>query len=390
MKEKFRILNVLTVIEDGGMETLVSNIYEGLYSYDNFDFYTCSLVISDKTFVTEKLEKYSKELFYLGVKNKNLSIKDYLNLFIKIFSLAKYISDNKIDVVNSHDFFSGSYTRLAVLISRFIFFYKPKRNCVTLHNIFFWLNKKHHLINKFLSYSTDKIICVSRSVYEYSKEHDKINDNKYNIILNGIDENQFIEDPGIKDYYKKEFNVSGNDFIIGNIGTLSIRKGHIYLVKAFKLLTDKFPNVKLLIFGSSRGHEQDVKNEVYNYVKENNLEQKIIFMDSRSDIRKIYNIFDIFVMSSVSEGLSLAAIEAMLMERLCVFSDIGPFRELITDNVNGLLFKSKDHESLFYVLYNAVNNYKNYSDFGNKARMEIISKYSYRNMIKQYYTMYKI
>jgi len=390
LQQKTKILNVLTVIEDGGMETLVSNIYEGLYDPNEFEFYICSLVNTKRTFVLEKLEKYCKKIFVLDIKNKELSISDYFGLFWKLFVLARFIKKNSIDVVNSHDFFSGAYTRIAVLISKYLFLYSPKKNYLTLHNLFFWLKKRHHLVNRLLSGSTDLIICVSRSVFEYSLQNDRVKIPKYKIILNGIDERIFIPDESIKDAYLSEFKLSKKDFIIGNIGTLSIRKGHIYLLKSFKEIVSIHPNLKLLIFGSFRSHEKEVKNEVMDYMNENNLNESVKFFDTRSDIKKIYNIFNVYVMSSVSEGLSLAAIEAMLMKRICVFSDIGPFKELVTDNENGFLFASKDHVSLREKLLYVINNYEAVSYIGDKARESIIEKFSFRRMIDDYYKLYNI
>lgn len=389
LQKKIKVLNVLTVIEDGGMETLVSNIYEGLSDTNEFELYVCSLVRSDKTFVFNKLEKLCKSVFILGIANKDLKISDYFVLFSKIFKLAKYISVNRFNVINSHDYFSGAYTRIAVILSKIFFFYSPNRNYVTLHNLFFWLSKKHHLVNKLLSASTDKIICVSRSVFEYSSKFDKIKQQKYKIILNGINEKLFIPDNASRKIYREEFNIKETDFVIGNIGTLSVRKGHIYLIKAINSLIGKYPNIKLLIFGSSRGHEKEVKDEVMNYVKSNKLENFIHFYDSRKDIKYIYNMFDLYVMSSVSEGLSLAAIEAMLMERICLFSNIGPFKELIVNNENGYLFETQNYDDLSEKLTLIINIQNNEKIIGENARKSIIKKFNYQKMISEYYSMYK-
>lgn len=389
MLTKTKVLNVLTVVDDGGMETLVSNIYSGLARTNEFEFYICILVKSNEKFIFQKLKCLSKEMIVLGIKNKELSLFDYLRLFQKLFGLARYISSSRIDIVNSHDFFSGVYTRLAVFISRFVFFYSPKGNFVTLHNLFFWLGKKHHFLNRLLSNGTNKIICVSRSVFEYSFKNDNIKLEKYKIILNGIDEKQFLPDDDVRVRYRTDFGFINTDFIIGNIGTLSIRKGHIYLVKAINDLVQIFPNIKLLIFGSSRGHELAVKDEVTDYIIKNKLHNHVLFFDSRDDINNIYNMFDVFVMSSVSEGLSLAAIEAMLMRRVCLFSDIGPFKELVIDKENGFLFKSRDSEDLRSKLSDIISNYDSYRNVGRNARNSIIENFNYERMIGEYSSLYR-
>ena len=126
-----------------------------------------------------------------------------------------------------------------------------------------------------------------------------------------------------------------------------------------------------------------------NFVKSHNLENNIYFYDSRNDIKYIYNMFDLYVMSSVSEGLSLAAIEAMLMERICLFSDIGPFKELIVDKENGYLFETQNIENLSDKLTLILNLHDNRSKIGENARISIIKKFNYQKMISEYYNMYK-
>ncbi len=80
---------------------------------------------------------------------------------------------------------------------------------------------------------------------KYSLEHDKIKKNKYVIINTGVDTSKFISDEKTKLELKSKFGFIMDDFILGNIGVLSIRKGQIYLLKAFNSLKEKYPALRL-------------------------------------------------------------------------------------------------------------------------------------------------
>ncbi|MCX7878078.1 MAG: glycosyltransferase family 4 protein [Ignavibacteria bacterium] len=388
-RSKIKILNVLTIIEDGGMETLVSRIYKGL-GYENFDFYICSLLSVRRNYLTDFFRSACRDVFFCNIKNKNLSLQDTLKIIAVIFRLAKYIKDKKIEVVHSHDFFSAFLVRLSVLVSRFILFHRLKANYVTLHNTLNWLSKSHNIINKLLSYSTDKIICVSNSVYEFSKQNDKISDSKYTVIYNGIDTEVFKNYYNKFRYLREELGFSDNDIILGNVSTFSVRKGHIYLLKAFKNLSDQFQNLKLLLVGSKREHETDVYDELEKFIDENNLRERIIISDTRDDIYKIYSILDFYVMPSIVEGFGLALAEAMSSELVCICSDIPAFRELIEDRRNGFLFETKNSDSLTNVIYEIlIDDVVDLNQIRINARNTIIQKFSESKMLEKYYNLYK-
>jgi glycosyltransferase involved in cell wall biosynthesis len=391
MNRKIKILNVLTIIEDGGMETLVSRIYNGLNKYEEFEFYLCSLREIENNYLTDFFNSLCLKVFSLNLSNKNLGFRDYLNIFIKSFYLAKWIKRNKIDIVHSHDFFSAFITRISVLISKYFLFYNPKRNFITLHNTLNWLTKTHNIINKILSFNTDKIICVSSSVYEFSKQTDKISDNKYIVIYNGIDTNLFKNYLNQYRNIRLELGFNDEHKLIGNVSTFSIRKGHIYLLESFNKLIKEFPNLRLVLVGSIRDHETHIYNNLISYIDENNLGNYVVILDTRNDIYKIYNILDYYVMPSIVEGFGLALAEAMASELICIGSDIPAFNEIITNNENGFLFKSKDTDSLTQVLYKVLTDTAiDFSKIKYNARRTILEKFSLEKMITNYHEIYKL
>jgi len=93
-------------------------------------------------------------------------------------------------------------------------------------------------------------------------------------------------------------------------------------------------------------------------------------------------------MSSITEGLSLAAIEAMLNERVCIFSSIGPFEELVENGKNGLIFRSKDSDDLASKMRAVLSDPGAYSAMAKEARSSLLNVFSYSKMINSYNELY--
>jgi glycosyltransferase involved in cell wall biosynthesis len=388
-KNKIKVLNVLTVMREGGMEKLISSIYKGLAETNDFELSVCTMVDPGENFLMDDFRKIPSEVYVLGLKNHSLKISDYFIIIAKTFKLARYIARNKFDVVHSHDFYAAFVTRIAIILSICIWWYKPKKVFVTLHNLFFWLSKWSFRANRVLSLLTNKVICVSKSVLESSLKHDKIKRDKYIVIYNSIDENIYKPHPEKNSEYRKILGFNEKDFIIGNVATLSFRKGQKYLLEAFAKVSSEYPDAVLAIFGGLRSYETDTQSTIQKIIDEGNISDKVRFFEPRDDIKYIYSIFDLYVMSSITEGLSLAAIEAMLNEKVCIFSGIGPFEELVNDGQNGLIFRSENSNDLAGKMKMVMDDPAGFKNMGKNARSSLLNVFSYSNMIKSYVELYK-
>ena len=273
-------------------------------------------------------------------------------------------------------------------MTRNFLFHRVKSIYITLHIVFFWLNKFHHIINRALGIVTTKVVCLSNAILQYSIKTDRLPIEKYQIIYTGIDTSKFIENAKERDRFVTEFGFRNDDIIIGNIGVLSIRKGQIYLLQAINTLKYKFPNLKVLIFGSEREHELEIKRELLKFIADNDLSNTVKIIQPREDINLIYNVFDIFVMPSITEGLSACAIEALFMKRICLFSDIEPFKELVTDNHNGFLFKNKDVKDLTNKLNHILTNINQWEIIKNNAGKSVDERFDVKTMVESYEKLY--
>jgi L-malate glycosyltransferase len=382
---KYNVLHIVTGFADGGLEKVVLMLASNIRN-PKITHHAVSLLERENEFLENEFVKSGVNPVYFDFDNRITGIKSTFKFISGLFRLARYIKTKNINIIHSHDFFPALTARLAAVVSFIFYFHKVNNIYITLHNQFFWLSRTHHFINRLLSIITTKIICVSQAVKEYSLKNDKINSSKYMVIYNGVETGKYTPDAKYRDVYKNEFNMDG--IIIGNIGVLSVRKGQKYLLAALKNLLDKNHNLKLLIFGSERAHEKDIADEIYSMISKLNLSNRIRIIPPRKDINLIYNVFDIFVMPSVTEGLSLSAIEAMLMKRICLFSDIEPFKEMIEDGKNGFLFKSGDIGDLSCKLEYIIENLSNLSYISENARNTALQRYDVLRMCREYESIY--
>lgn len=157
------------------------------------------------------------------------------------------------------------------------------------------------------------------------------------IIPNGIDLNQFNPN-----------NSKVNKFLDGKINLLFVnrieeRKGLIYLLKAFEVLTQKFSNLRLIVVGDG-----GLKAECEKYVKDNDLKE-VVFEGQlpTSEVPKYYSTCDIFIGSSIfGESFGIVLLEAMATGKPVVAFDNVGYKDTLSGKKGGILVPSKDYEQM--------------------------------------------
>ncbi len=384
---KKTILNVLTTIEDGGLEMLVYRIYRGL-DPSKYNLKLVSLTKLNGNFLENDFRKLGTEIIEFDFRNKGKGPGDLIHNVYQYFEFVKFLVRTDFDVIHSHDFFPALVTRTGLMLSLKKFGRKTLKVYSTYHNIYYWLKPIHHKINKFLSRITDRIVCVSGSVKKDSVEKEKIAEEKYKVIYNGIEETEFYHDGDLRKNARMKLGFADGDFIIGNVAVLSERKGQLTLLEAFNKISGKHPAAKLLLLGGVRSHEEDYRDLLKKYISDNSMEERVVFKEPVRNVNEVYNALDLFVMPSVTEGFGLSAFEAMLTEKICLFSDIAPFLELVDDRKNGFIFRVSDPDSLAELLDYVLSDYQNLKSMEKVSREHVIERYSLKNMVREYDKLY--
>ena len=145
--------------------------------------------------------------------------------------------------------------------------------------------------------------------------------------------------------YRAE-NAAGEGRSILSVGRITPQKNFVLLVRAFRLIADKVPDARVLIYGDVQ--EEDYAEQLKREISGSGLEDRILLMGLSEDVASVLEHAYMFVLSSDYEGMPNALLEAMAMGLPCVATDCpcgGP-ATLITNDVSGLLVSAGDPEAL--------------------------------------------
>jgi glycosyltransferase involved in cell wall biosynthesis len=129
--------------------------------------------------------------------------------------------------------------------------------------------------------------------------------------------------------------------VVGNIGALVPHKGQRAFIEAAHLVVRDVPDARFLILG-----EGELREHLERIVHEYHLEKHVLLPGFRVDVLGCLKSFDLFVMSSVTEGLGTSLLDAMACEKAIVATRTGGIPEVVEDRLNGLLVAPHDHRAL--------------------------------------------
>ena len=161
-------------------------------------------------------------------------------------------------------------------------------------------------------------------------------------------------------------------------------KDAVNLVAAMKYVVKEIPEAKCLIYGPSP--DKDYANLCLRVRRDMGLEEAVRFMGYTTEPEKAYNLGDVVVMSSISEGFPFALIEAMASGKAIVATDVGGMAEALGDT--GLLVPSRSPRQLGSAIVRALRDPALREELGRRARERVVRGYSVGGFIQRYKEIY--
>ena len=238
-------------------------------------------------------------------------------------------------------------------------------------------------IEKLSCYMASDIFVVSHGVKKTLID-DKITKKELNIIhngsINGVDCDYFSPENNQIDCIKKDYSLTGNEYVFGFIGRIVSDKGINELVASFIKINEIYPDTKLFLVGP---YEKSLDPLLPNTISRIIDHPDIIKIDYQNDVRPFYKLFDVFVFPSYREGFGISLIEALAMKIPVIASDIPGCNEIISHQSNGILVKSKSINELFLSMISSIKNVSIFQKYANQGRASVIEKYSHDVVSKQ-------
>ena len=331
-----------------------------------------------KVLCLRKETPFMDEFVEAGVDIRSLGMTRYFQLG-PLAELYRFIRREKIDLVHTHLYRDAIYGRVlgkmagtAAVVS-------------TLHNSYVWRSKAQLLLDRITSHWADKIVAVSDAVRRYAIENEHIPPVKIMTIYNGIETLGFRIPPREVSELKRKLGFSPHELVIGSIGELTRQKGYRYLLESAPAILKEHPEVRFLIAGDG-----DLKTELKAQAERAGVSQKVSFLGYREDIPAVLNIFDIFVLPSLWEGLPVVLIEAMAAGKPIVASDVDGNVEVIGEKEAGIAVPPRNPGALSEAILALIRTPSRRERMGRKGRERAEKIFDVRIMVRKYEELYDL
>lgn len=232
----------------------------------------------------------------------------------------------------------------------------------------------YKIIEKLLSNSTDKIVCISKAEYLSAITNGIDNGDKLRIIENGINVQAVCD---AKPVERHELGIPSDAFVIGMIGRVSPQKAPDIFIKAARLISEKIPNTYYIIVGS--GEEE---NEVKQYAQKHGL--NLIITGWTDKPYSYLKIFDIAVLLSRWEGFGLAITEYMAAEKNLVATNVDAIPTIVENGVDGKLVSVDSPQEVADQVYFYYTHPVEAKAMREKAKEKVKKKYDVSRVVSQH------
>jgi glycosyltransferase involved in cell wall biosynthesis len=189
---------------------------------------------------------------------------------------------------------------------------------------------------------------------------------------------------------KSKFNIDNNTKVIGSIGNINPAKGFEYFIQAALQIKKRYKKAKFLIVGGMLHTQLGYWQKLHDLVSSLNLEENVIFTGYIKDIKKVLYVFDVFVLSSVSEACPITVLEAMAMEVPVVATDVGGVGEELQQGRIGEIVEAENSEDIARAVLGLLDRDKKDLDIKlEKGRERIEKVFSVNKIANKHKKLYK-
>lgn len=230
----------------------------------------------------------------------------------------------------------------------------------------------------------DRVLSVSYQLRDLHSARTGFPAERITVIHNGVDGRRFFPNPAARARIRQELRIGDQEFCIGCVGNLLPVKDHMTLLKALGEMTDAAGDWRLLLVG-----EGPERSKLEAFVDAHpGWKARVSLLGSSNRVPELLHAMDVYVLSSISEGISNSLLEAMSSGIPVVVTDTGGNPEVVADRESGLLFPVGDVHALteHLLLLRGRNDLR--QQLAERASRGVREAFSLDSMVEKYAELY--
>jgi glycosyltransferase involved in cell wall biosynthesis len=312
------VLHVLNTLQTGGAEYLVLNLARAL-DRRRFPMLVCSL---------QGDGEIGTEMRALGVPTFVLERRVGLDPWL-VPRLLRIIRRERVRIVHTHNVAPWLYAGIAARLA-------GAAVCHTEHSSLFPEQRALKQAERLLGWFTKAVICDGEDVRRQLVEDQGLSPGNVVTVYNGVDTRQYGQ-PVDRAAGRRTLGLDREAAVVGTVARLEPVKDQATLLQAFARVAGALPHARLMVVGDG-----SLRPALEDQARQLAVADRVLFLGRRADVVDLLPLMDLFVLSSVSEGLPLTILEAMAAGLPCVATAVGAVPEAILEGLTGRLVPPGD------------------------------------------------
>ena len=289
--------------------------------------------------------------------------------------LSRLVKQLRPDVVHAHDPHGVAMASLALSMSTEL----DKPPLVAARRVDFHM--KDNALSRWKYRQVDCFICASEAIRQMVIA-DGVPAARVVTVLEGIDLGH-VEAAPVANLHA-ELWLPHHAPIVGNVAALVPHKGQRHLIEAAAIVVTKVPDARFVIAG-----EGELRPALERQIKDHHLEKHVFLAGFHPDVLSVHKAFDIFVMSSVTEGLGTSLLDAMACGKPTVATTAGGMPEVVVDGQTGLLVPPRDHEAMANAIIRLLSDARARRAMGAAGEARVRERFSAERMVQDTLAVYR-
>jgi len=371
---KIRVVHLIESLGVGGAERrLVSDLR--WFNRDRYDHRVIYLTPDDTL---------RGEIEAIGIPTQWLGMRHLRDWQVGIFRLAALLRQWRPHLVHTQVFGADLYGRLASAMAKVPLVLSTIQTVPYDQRLARFYSKKRWLADRVTArLYTHHFIAVSEAVRGTLLDRFGVPPSRVHVIPNGVDLTRLSPQPSWRTAVRAELGLAEEQFVVLSVGRLIPEKDHATLLQAFRLTVDRLPQARLLLAGDGPLREQLERSLI-----ELKLQGRVRFLGTRLDVDRLYQAADLFVLSSLREGLPVSLLEAMACEVPVIASAIPQHREVIKDGAMGRLFSPQQPQRLAEAIRDLLQHPLEAKQMAQQARTTVVERFSAQAVAQQLQKLY--